>query len=149
VRGPELGGDRSPVRGQEPVGTGAWRPFSVRTGAGAKAAARLGRRPPVYRPWWGLGKEPVRAEGCMVREGQRVPACVGMASVCCVPWRVQLCGYKLRWVEGSAFKSVKFKKYYFVEVYVAWASLVAQMVKRLPAMQADPGLIPDSGKIPW
>ena len=66
-------GARSPVRGLEPVGTGAWRPFSVRTGAGAEAAAHLGRRPPVYRPWWGLGKEPVRGEGCMVREGQRVP----------------------------------------------------------------------------
>lgn len=51
----------------------------------------------------------------MAREGQRVPACVGVASVCCVPWRVQLCRCRLRWVESSAFKSFKFIKH-FVEV---------------------------------
>lgn len=92
------------------MGTGAWHPRSMRTGAGAEAAthgeqahlqALVG--PGQGAPWG----------GCRVRESQRVPACVGVASVCCVLWCAQLCRYRLKQVESSALKSLKFKKYFF------------------------------------
>ena len=50
----------------------------------------------------------------------------------------------------SSFAKCLFKYFaqFLIDCYSSWDSLVAQMVKCLPAMRETPGLIPGSGRSP-